>query len=87
MAENIGFGLRAQGVRPAEAAPRVAEALALVRMSEHAAKPVTALSGGQQQRVAVARALVVRPSLVVRPDVETAGCAVQAAKGRLAGRP
>jgi hypothetical protein len=25
--------------------------------------------------------------LVVRPDVETADCAVQAAKGRLAGRP
>ncbi|MCB4822574.1 ABC transporter ATP-binding protein [Roseicella aerolata] len=65
VAENIGFGLRAQGIRPAEAAPRIAEALALVRMSEHAGKPVTALSGGQQQRVAVARALVVRPSLLL----------------------
>ncbi|MFC7476045.1 ABC transporter ATP-binding protein [Dankookia sp. GCM10030260] len=65
VAENIGFGLRAQGVGRAEAAPRVAEALALVRMTEHAAKPVTALSGGQQQRVAVARALVVRPSLLL----------------------
>ncbi|MFZ4409038.1 MAG: ABC transporter ATP-binding protein [Paracraurococcus sp.] len=65
VAENIGFGLRAQGVGRAEAAPRVAEALALVRMTEHAARPVTALSGGQQQRVAVARALVVRPSLLL----------------------
>ena len=65
VAENIGFGLRAQGVGRAEAAPRVAEALALVRMAEHADKPVTALSGGQQQRVAVARALVVRPSLLL----------------------
>lgn len=65
VAENIGFGLRAQGVARAAAAPRVADALALVRMSEHAGKPVTALSGGQQQRVAVARALVVRPSLLL----------------------
>ncbi len=65
VADNIGFGLRAQGVAKSEAAPRVADALALVRMTEHAAKPVTALSGGQQQRVAVARALVVRPSLLL----------------------
>jgi putative spermidine/putrescine transport system ATP-binding protein len=65
VAENIGFGLRAQGTGRAEAAPRIRDALALVRMAEHAAKPVTALSGGQQQRVAVARALVVRPSLLL----------------------
>jgi putative spermidine/putrescine transport system ATP-binding protein len=65
VAENVGFGLRAQGTPRAEAAPRVAEALALVRMTEHAEKPVTALSGGQQQRIAVARALVVRPSLLL----------------------
>ena len=65
VAENIGFGLRAQGVAKSEAAPRVAAALALVRMAEHAGKAVTSLSGGQQQRVAVARALVVRPSLLL----------------------
>jgi putative spermidine/putrescine transport system ATP-binding protein len=65
VAENIAFGLRARGISKAEAAPRVAEALALVRMEVHGDKPVTALSGGQQQRVAVARALVVRPSLLL----------------------
>nr|WP_249120361.1 ABC transporter ATP-binding protein [Plastoroseomonas hellenica] len=65
VAENIGFGLRAQGVAKREAAPRIAEALRLVRMEAHADKAVTALSGGQQQRVAVARALVVRPSLLL----------------------
>ncbi len=65
VAENIAFGLRARGVSKAEATPRVAEALALVRMEAHGDKPVTALSGGQQQRVAVARALVVRPSLLL----------------------
>ena len=56
VAENIAFGLRARGISKAEAGPRVAEALALVRMEAHGEKPVTALSGGQQQRVAVARA-------------------------------
>ena len=65
VAENIAFGLRARGISKAEAGPRVAEALALVRMEAHGEKPVTALSGGQQQRVAVARALVVRPSLLL----------------------
>ncbi len=65
VAENIGFGLRAQGVAKRDAAPRVAEALRLVRMEAHAEKAVTALSGGQQQRVAVARALVVRPALLL----------------------
>ncbi|MBI0433702.1 ABC transporter ATP-binding protein [Roseomonas sp. KE0001] len=65
VAENLAFGLRAQGVPRREQAARVEEALALVRMGEHAGKPVTALSGGQQQRVAVARALVVRPSLLL----------------------
>jgi putative spermidine/putrescine transport system ATP-binding protein len=65
VAENIGFGLRAQGVPRRDAAPRIADALRLVRMEAHAGKAVTALSGGQQQRVAVARALVVRPSLLL----------------------
>ena len=65
VAENIGFGLRAQGVAKRDAGPRVAEALRLVRMEAYADKPVTSLSGGQQQRVAVARALVVRPALLL----------------------
>jgi putative spermidine/putrescine transport system ATP-binding protein len=65
VAENLSFGLRAQGMPKAERPSRVAEALDLVRMGEHADKAVTALSGGQQQRVAVARALVVRPSLLL----------------------
>jgi putative spermidine/putrescine transport system ATP-binding protein len=65
VAENVRFGLRAHGTPKAEAAARVEAALALVRMEAHAAKGVAALSGGQQQRVAVARALAVRPSLLL----------------------
>jgi len=65
VSENVRFGLRARGTPKAEAASRVEAALALVRMEAHAGRPVTALSGGQQQRIAVARALVVRPSLLL----------------------
>ncbi|KMW57667.1 spermidine/putrescine ABC transporter, ATP-binding protein [Candidatus Rhodobacter oscarellae] len=65
VAENVAFGLRARGVNKAAHGPKVAEALALVRMSDFAERPVAALSGGQQQRVAVARALIVDPVLLL----------------------
>ena len=65
VARNIGYGLRARGVSKAEEAQRVAEALALVRLSDLSARRPKELSGGQQQRVALARALVIRPRLLL----------------------
>ncbi|RVT97723.1 ABC transporter ATP-binding protein [Rhodovarius crocodyli] len=65
VAKNVGYGLRARGVSRAEEAARVAEALAMVRLSALADRKPRQLSGGQQQRVALARALVIRPSLLL----------------------
>ena len=65
VAENVAFGLRARGHAKTDCGPKVAEALALVRMSDFAERKVAALSGGQQQRVAVARALIVDPVLLL----------------------
>jgi putative spermidine/putrescine transport system ATP-binding protein len=65
VADNVAFGLRAQGTPKAAIPERVREALALVRMEDFAGRSVAALSGGQQQRIAVARALVVEPKLLL----------------------
>jgi putative spermidine/putrescine transport system ATP-binding protein len=65
VAENVAFGLEARRAPRAEIRAAVARFLDLVHMAELADRSVRALSGGQQQRVAVARALAVRPKLLL----------------------
>jgi len=65
VAENIGFGLRMQGVNKGKIRETVAEMLELVQMTAMAERKVAQISGGQQQRVALARALAPKPKVLL----------------------
>jgi len=62
---NIRFGLNLRGVDEASARQRVADIVALLRLSGLESRLPRQLSGGQQQRVALARSLVVNPSVLL----------------------
>jgi len=66
--KNIAFGLQMRNVPKPEIKSRVAEAIALVKLEQHAKKLPGQLSGGQQQRVAIARAVVMEPRLVLMDE-------------------
>ena len=65
VAENVAFGLEMRKMAKAEMAPKITEALRLVRLDHLADRLPRQLSGGQQQRVALARALVFRPDVLL----------------------
>jgi len=66
--ENIALPLRLDHLSRDEERERVGEVLELVGLGARSAHRPAELSGGEMQRVAVARALVIRPRLVLADE-------------------
>lgn len=63
VAENMGFGLKMNGVPKAEVARKVQEASDILKLGDYLNRKPKALSGGQRQRVAIGRAIVRGPEV------------------------
>jgi len=63
--ENVAYGLKIKKLPKADTEKKVREFLGLVGLGDLFDRPPGQLSGGQQQRVALARSLIVEPSVLL----------------------
>ncbi len=61
--ENMDFGMKINGMAPADRAVRIAEAARILQLEAHLDRKPGQLSGGQRQRVAIGRAIVKQPAV------------------------